>query len=108
LGQHVIGCEKEESKIEILISNDLHFWVLGLEEFIDDGASNIYFKCIVSKVIDFIFILEGTPSGRNGKLNLYEIYDIVEKLISNQSFQINFVFPFCKINYRKWDNKYFK
>lgn len=93
LGQHVIGCEKDESKIEILKSNNPHFYEPGLEELINNGSSNISFTSDLSSIdfkeIDFIFICVGTPSGRNGKLNLNAIYDTVEQLIRCDSFQMN-------------------
>jgi len=92
-GVQVIGVEKDKSKINLLKSNNPHFYEPGLEELIQQGSDNISFKSDISTInftdIDFIFICVGTPSGKNGKLNLNAIYDTVEDLSTFKSFQSN-------------------
>ena len=92
-GVDVIGVEKDKSKIDLLKSNNPHFYEPGLEDLIQQGSSNLSITNDISTInfsdIDFIFICLGTPSGTDGKLNLTSIYDTVEKLSALESFKSN-------------------
>lgn len=92
-GFQVIGCEKDLSKINLLNEGKPHFYEPNLEELIAEGKDNITFTTSLQDIdfdeINFTFICVGTPSGKNGRLNLSALYDTVETLGNLNSFKNN-------------------
>ena len=74
LGHNVYGCDSNSEKINDLSKSKPPFFEPGLDQLVNSQASKLRLfhslkECIFDD-LDFIMICVGTPTSKNGKLNL--------------------------------------
>ncbi|WP_457678127.1 nucleotide sugar dehydrogenase [Thermovibrio sp.] len=73
LGHEVVGMDVDEGKIELLKKGTLPIYETGLEELFEEVRERITFTTSAEEVVkksEVVFVCVGTPSRRDGKVDL--------------------------------------
>lgn len=81
LGYWVTGIDKDEAKVETLISGGIPIYEPGLEEMVADGlrSERLSFATSLEETVanaDFMFIAVDTPQGDEGAADLSKVADV--------------------------------
>ncbi|CAN5807096.1 UDP-glucose/GDP-mannose dehydrogenase family protein [soil metagenome] len=81
LGHRVTGIDKDEAKVETLVSGGIPIYEPGLEEMVADGLRNerLSFATSLEETVahaDFMFIAVDTPQGDEGAADLSKVADV--------------------------------
>lgn len=85
LGHHVIGVDETQNKVDLINAGKPTI----IEDRIDDLVKNAHEKCLLRATTDYMyavknsdisFICVGTPSSREGHLNLKYIYGVAQQI----------------------------
>lgn len=87
LGHNVYGCDSNSEKINDLSKSNPPFFEPGLDQLVNSQASKLRLfhslkECIFDD-LDFIMICVGTPTSKNGKLNLQNVFNVINLLLKS-------------------------
>ncbi|MEB3101251.1 UDP-glucose dehydrogenase family protein [Ferviditalea candida] len=82
VGHHVICVDRDQAKIEMLKAGEIPIFEPGLQELVESNmrAGRLSFSVSMAQAVnesDFIFIAVGTPSLRNGDVDLSQVKSAV-------------------------------
>lgn len=85
LGHHVTGVDRDEFKVTSVSAGAAPFYEPGLEEMVrqEVAAGRLSASCNLSAVLpqaDIVLICVGTPSAKNGNLNLEQLRRVIDQI----------------------------